>query len=207
MNTSGEVADLMVKEGIQITESAAKLTALGAKNLAAIIIALMKEDNKLQGKTNLKQLLKADKPLCILQIKEKDISKFNQEAKKYGVLFTAVTDKTNNSGLCDVIAKQDDVTKLNYIMEKLGYASPEVMHEKTEETAEKENGKPVKKLQPRTRGPQSEKRYTARGDNERESERNPSVKTKVNNIKAQQKAKAQQTKEKARTSKSTSRSR
>lgn len=207
MNTSGEVADLMVKEGIQITESAAKLTALGAKNLAAIIIALMKEDNKLQGKTNLKQLLKADKPLCILQIKEKDISKFNQEAKKYGVLFTAVTDKTNNSGLCDVIAKQDDVTKLNYIMEKLGYASPEVMHEKTEETAEKENGKLVKKLQPRTREPQSEKRYTARGDNERESERKPSVKTKVNNIKAQQKAKAQQTKEKARTSKSTSRSR
>lgn len=207
MNTSGEVADLMVKEGIQITESAAKLTALGAKNLAAIIIALMKEDNKLQGKTNLKQLLKADKPLCILQIKEKDISKFNQEAKKYGVLFTAVTDKTNNSGLCDVIAKQDDVTKLNYIMEKLGYASPEVMQEKTEETAEKENGKPVKKLQPRTREPQSEKRYTARGDNERESERKPSVKTKVNNIKAQQKAKAQQTKEKARTSKSTSRSR
>ena len=207
MNTSGEVADLMVKEGIQITESAAKLTALGAKNLAAIIIALMKEDNKLQGKTNLKQLLKADKPLCILQIKEKDISKFNQEAKKYGVLFTAVTDKTNNSGLCDVIAKQDDVTKLNYIMEKLGYASPEVMQEKTEETADKENGKPVKKSQPRTREPQSEKRYTARGDNERESERKPSVKTKVNNIKAQQKAKAQQTKEKARTSKSTSRSR
>ena len=28
MNTSGEVADLMVKEGIQITESAVKLTAL-----------------------------------------------------------------------------------------------------------------------------------------------------------------------------------
>mgnify|MGYP000580683733 CR=1 FL=1 len=204
MNTSGEVADLMIKEGIQITESAAKLTALGAKNLAAIIIALMKEDNKLQGKTNLKQLLKADKPLCILQIKEKNISKFNQEAKKYGVLFTAVTDKTNNSGLCDVIAKQDDVTKINYIMEKLGYASSEVMQEKTEETEEKENGKPVKKSQPRTREPQSEKRYTARGDNERESERKPSVKT---NIKAQQKAKAQQTKEKARTSKSTSRSR
>ena len=202
MNTSGEVADLMVKEGIQITESATKLAALGAKNLAAIIIALMKEDNKLQGKTNLKQLLKSDKPLCILQIKEKDIHKFNQEAKKYGVLFTAVTDKTNNSGLCDVIAKQDDVTKLNYIMEKLGYTSPEVTQE---ESAEKEGGKPVKKSQPRTREHQSEKRYTARGDKERESERKLSVKTKINNIKAQQKAKAHQAKEKARTSKQRSR--
>ena len=49
MNTSGEVADLMVKEGLQITEEVVKLTGLGAKNLAAIIIALLKEDNKLQG--------------------------------------------------------------------------------------------------------------------------------------------------------------
>ena len=92
MNTSGEVADLMVRESIQVTESAAKLAGLGAKNLAAIIIALINDDNKLQGKTNLKQLLKADKPLCILQIKENDLNKFNQEAKKYGVLFTAVSD-------------------------------------------------------------------------------------------------------------------
>ena len=33
MNSSGEVADLMVKEGIQITESSVKLMALGAKIL------------------------------------------------------------------------------------------------------------------------------------------------------------------------------
>ena len=58
MNTSGEVADLMVKEGLMITEEVVKLTGLGAKNLAAIVIALLKEDNKLQGKTNLKKLLK-----------------------------------------------------------------------------------------------------------------------------------------------------
>ena len=49
MNTSGEVADLMVKEGLMITEEVVKLTGLGAKNLAAIVIALLKEDNKLQG--------------------------------------------------------------------------------------------------------------------------------------------------------------
>ena len=107
MNTSGEVADLMVKEGLMITEEVVKLTGLGAKNLAAIVIALLKEDNKLQGKTNLKKLLKSDKPLCILQIKESDIGKFNTEAKKYGVLFTAVNDKSNDTGLCDIIAKQE----------------------------------------------------------------------------------------------------
>ena len=92
MNSSGEVADLMVKEGIQITESSVKLMALGAKNLAAIIIALINED-KLQGKTSLKNLLKAEKPLCIMQIKEDNLKSFKSEAKKYGVLFTAVSDK------------------------------------------------------------------------------------------------------------------
>ena len=39
MSTNGETADLMVREGIQITESALKLAGLGAKNLAALLIA------------------------------------------------------------------------------------------------------------------------------------------------------------------------
>ena len=195
MNTSGEVADMMVKEGIQITESAVKLAGLGAKNLAAIIIAMMNDKTKMQGKTNLKQLLKAEKPLCILQIKEADLKKFNAEAKKYGVLFTAVTDKTNDTGLCDVIAKQEDVTKLNYIMEKLGYTAP-VQEEKSEQTdkqdktadkdvpAEKAKAEPEKNSAPRAVKSQSEHRYTRRGDTER-TDRNtkPSVKETIMGIK------------------------
>ena len=37
MDTSGEVADLMVKESIQITEASIKLLAAGSKNLAAFL--------------------------------------------------------------------------------------------------------------------------------------------------------------------------
>ena len=125
MNTSGEVADLMVKEGLQVTEEVVKLTGLGAKNLAAIIIALLKEDNKTQGKTNMKKLLQSNKPLCILQIKESDLKQFNREANKYGVLFTPVKDENNNTGLCDIIAKQDDVPQINRILEIMGYTRPE----------------------------------------------------------------------------------
>ena len=176
MNTSGEVADLMVKEGLQITEEVVKLTGLGAKNLAAIIIALLKEDNKLQGKTNLKKLLKSDKPLCILQIKESDINKFNSEAKKYGVLFTAVKDNTNNTGLCDIIAKQDDVTKLNYIMERMGYAIPEKDPEPEPE--------PEKNVLTRARENPSENGSMKYGDTDITDNRTkPSVKKKVEEIK------------------------
>ena len=215
MNTSGEVADLMVKEGLMITEEALKLTGLGAKNLAAIIIALMKEDNKMQGETNLKKLLKADKKLCILQIEEKDIKKFNEAAKKYGVLFTVVKDKENNSGLCDIIAKQEDVTQLNYIMEKLGYAAPveeiepEPEKENTEEKAEdKTDGKPEreqakenepKKPLPRAKENQQEKESMKHGDTDRtdsRTDKKPSVKKKIEDIKEEQKKGAKKEPEK-----------
>ena len=206
MNTSGEVADLMVKEGIQITESAAKLAGLGAKNLAAIIMALLQEDNKLQGKTNLKQLLKADKPLCILQIKEQDIHKFNKEAKKYGVLFTAVADKTHQSEFCDIIAKQEDVAKLNYIMEKMGYESPSYsMSEKAEEQPEQHDKSEdsSKNSHSRANERQSEKKYTSRGENSQRRTENarPSVKGKVADIKARSKANAKKAPERRRTGK------
>lgn len=206
MNTSGEVADLMVKEGIQITESAAKLAGLGAKNLAAIIMALLQEDNKLQGKTNLKQLLKSDKPLCILQIKEQDIHKFNKEAKKYGVLFTAVADKTHQSEFCDIIAKQEDVAKLNHIMEKMGYESPSYsMSEKVEEQTEQHDKSEdsSKNSRPRANERQSEKKYTSRGENNQRRIENarPSVKGKVADIKARSKANAKKSPERRRTGK------
>ena len=198
MNTSGEVADLMVKEGLQITDEVVKLTGLGAKNLAAIIIALLKEDNKMQGKTNLKKLLKSDKPLCIMQIKESDIKRFNTEAKKYGVLFTAVHDKSNDTGLCDIIAKQDDITKLNYIMEKLGYTAPEQEVEpeperddtkKEKENEEKTKEDPSKNPVSRAEENQPEKEFSKHGDTGKTDstiEKKKSVKKKVEDIKMKQ---------------------
>ena len=201
MNTSGEVADLMVKESIQVTEATAKLVGLGAKNLAAIIIALINDDTKLQGKTNLKQLLKADKPLCILQIKEKDLKTFHTEAKKYGVLFTAVSDKTNNTGFCDIIAKQDDVTKLNYIMEKLGYTAPEIEPEPEQsEPAQKTIEENSKNQFPRAKENQQENESMRRGDTAKtDSGTKPSVRKKIEEIKAEQaqKKKAVSEKEKS----------
>ena len=50
MDVSGDVADLMVKEGIQLTEASIKLLAAGSKNLAAFLWALAKDNKKLVGK-------------------------------------------------------------------------------------------------------------------------------------------------------------
>ena len=46
MDNSGEVADLMVKESIQLTEAAVKMLAAGSKNLAAFLMALSPKQQK-----------------------------------------------------------------------------------------------------------------------------------------------------------------
>ena len=191
MNTSGEVADLMAKEAIQMTESAVKLTALGVKNLAAIVMALANDDGKTEGVAKLKQMLKTGKQLCIMQIKEADLKKFNAEAKNYGIMYRPVADKTNDNGLCDVIAFQDDIPRLNYIMEKLGYSATEHdIEPEAPEQAEDENLKNrqsrAEKTNENLHGSKSISfEDTAKTDNGTK----PSVRKKIEDIKADLKEK------------------
>ena len=205
MNTSGEVADLMAKEAIQMTESAVKLTALGVKNLAAIVMALANDDGKTEGVAKLKQMLKTGKQLCIMQIKEADLKKFNAEAKNYGIMYRPVADKTNDNGLCDVIAFQDDIPRLNYIMEKLGYSATE--HEIEPEAPEQAEAPPDKakdensknrpsRAERTNENPHGNKsilfEYTAKTGNGTK----PSVRKKIEDIKADLEEKKKPTPEK-----------
>ena len=89
MSTNGETADLMVREGIQITESALKLAGLGAKNLAALLIALANDNQKLAGKTNLKRLIpivnKVEKTGTVeIMAKAKDAKQINRIFERMG---------------------------------------------------------------------------------------------------------------------------
>ncbi len=191
MNTSGEVADLMVKEAIQISESAVKLAGLGAKNLAALLIALSQDSQKTQGKTNIQKLIKEGKQLCIMQVKQEDLQKFNKEAKQYGVLFSAIVDKTQNTGLVDIIAKHEDIGRLNYIMEKLGCPVPT-----NDEVIEDKDDLP-KKAQTRAKEKKEQKNSSAMHGNglkemldteqTAEKDKKQSVKTKIETFKNEKK--------------------
>ena len=208
MNTSGEVADLMAKEAIQMTESAVKLTALGVKNLAAIVMALANDDGKTEGVAKLKQMLKTGKQLCIMQIKEADLKKFNAEAKNYGIMYRPVADKTNDNGLCDVIAFQDDIPRLNYIMEKLGYSAteheiePEVPEQTkvTSDNTKDENSKNRPSRAERiNENPHGSKSISFEDTAKTDSGIKPSVRKKIEDIKAdlEEKKKPAPEKEKA----------
>ena len=111
----------MVREALQVTEVAIKLSALGIKNALALSLAYAKENPKVKGKTSLDRLLREGKELKIIALQSKDVGQFKELAKQYGVLFAVVKDKAQN-----VMFKAEDVAKLNRIYEQLGYAIPKV---------------------------------------------------------------------------------
>ena len=134
MNTGGDAADQMVKEGLQATEMAVRLSALGAKNLTAIALALARDNPKLRGKTNIDRLLKEGKELKVFPLKASDMHEFQQQARQYGVLFAAI--KHKDGDLAEILCKSQDTAKLNRIFERMGYKPPQakVVERKKPET-------------------------------------------------------------------------
>ena len=119
-----EAADLMVKEGIQISESALKLLANGGKNLFALLFALSRDSQKLMGKTNMNRILRAQRPVTLFPVPAEDYAAFAKNAKKLGILFSAVKDKTATSGTITIVSNSDHLAQINYLMESMGYAAP-----------------------------------------------------------------------------------
>ncbi len=145
MDVSGDVADLMVKESIQLTEASIKLLAAGSKNLAALLWALAKDNKKLVGKTGMGRLLRENKELKVFHIKESDLAEFRAFAKK-NVLFAVVKDKRRTDGMVDLVTNVDFVSQVNLFMERRGYGIPA-----KEDTAPK---KAAPRAQPDSSSPQ-----------------------------------------------------
>ena len=172
MNTSGETAELVVKEGIQITESAVKLAGLGAKNLAALLIAIAKENPKLSGKTGLKRLIQDGEELTIFSVKQEDLKGFQMESKRYGVLFYPVINKVEKTGTVEIMAKAKDAKQINRIFERMDYPAPV-----REDAAKKASARAPSENSSKERG------NGARISTEMASEKKPSVRAKMQELK------------------------
>ncbi len=121
MEVSGEAADLVMKECVQISEEAIKLLARGAKNLAALLYALAKDQKKLYGKVGMNRLLSEQRPIQVLPVRTEDFDEFKRRAKKVGLLFSAIVDKKGDALYLDVLTNIDHLSQANYILEQMGY--------------------------------------------------------------------------------------
>ena len=126
MDVSAEAADLVVREGIQATEAAAKLTGDALKNVAALLIALAKQDLKVVGETSAQRLARdTSAPAVVIRLKTEDKAKFQKLAKEFGVLYFIAQKKGNDSGILNVVSNQNYAAQLNAVMEQMGYPIPQ----------------------------------------------------------------------------------
>ncbi|MGC4019970.1 MAG: PcfB family protein [Muricomes sp.] len=134
MNTSGEAADQVVRMSLEVGQAALKISGTGAKQLAVLLYAILKEQKKTKGRVKLETLVRSGKPLTVFSVKESDLRKFVQEAKRYGVLYCAVRNpRVGRDGMVDIIVKAEDASRINRIVERFRFASvSEVAQVKTE---------------------------------------------------------------------------
>ena len=79
MNTSGEAADQVVRMSLEVGEAALKISGTGAKHLAVMLYAVLKEKKKTKGRVRLETLVKSGRPLTVFSVKENDLKQFVQE--------------------------------------------------------------------------------------------------------------------------------
>lgn len=122
MNGS-DSAEQVVHIVFQGVDLALRLTGSATKNLAQLIILAANQDGvkvKRGEVRNIVQLLRSNKPLQTYQMNIEDLKFLKKNAKKYGILYTAVKDSRSKDGLCDIILRQDDIPMFNALLNAMG---------------------------------------------------------------------------------------
>lgn len=124
---SADTADQMMKmtlEGIEVAaEIGLKAGGIAAKSLAVTLYAILTDNKKIKGKTNLDNMLKSGKELKVFAIHHSDLEKFCTEAKHYGVLYSVLKEKNNTDGIVDIMVRAEDASKISRMVDKFDLAT------------------------------------------------------------------------------------
>jgi len=126
MYNSGDAAEQIVRISLEGTEVALKLTGSAAKNIAAMIYAVLKnrDKNKTKGRQRLTAMLKSGKELKVFTVSEEHLKQFATEAKRYGVVYCALRGKEKSAdGMVDIMVRAEDASKINRIVERFKLAA------------------------------------------------------------------------------------
>ena len=120
MNNGGDAAEQIVRLSLEGFEVAAKLTGSAAKNVALLLVSVLKQEQQTKGKARLTNMIRSGKELKVFSLPQKDIQKFTEQAKRYGVLYCLLRDKNTRVGDApvDIIARAEDASKIQRIVER-----------------------------------------------------------------------------------------
>ena len=132
MSYSGDAAEQVVRLSLETGEVAVKLAGEGAKQLAILLYAILREQKKTKGKTRLTNMLRSGKELKVFAVKDTDLQLFCREAKKYGVLYCVLKDRDATDGITDIMVRAEDASKINRIFERFDLATVDMAEIRSE---------------------------------------------------------------------------
>lgn len=118
MNASGDAAEQIVRMSLQGFEVVGKMSMDGAERLVKLLMASLKDTKRTKGRASLNTMLKSQKPVKVFEIKDEDLKKFCQEARRYGVMYHVLKDKNKKDGKCDIMVRGEDAPKVNRIFQR-----------------------------------------------------------------------------------------
>ena len=124
MTTGGDAAEMLVRLYLEGFEEVVKLSGKGIKELVPLLASTLKQESKSKGKARLTQMIKSGSPLKVFTFKNKDLKKFTEQAKRYGVLYTVLRDKNSKdpNATVDVIARAEDASKIQRIADRFEFS-------------------------------------------------------------------------------------
>lgn len=144
MYNSGDAAEQVVRMSLEGAEVALKITGAAAKNLAAALYTVLKDQKKTKGKARIETMLREKRPLKVYTIKKEDCLEFARQAKGYGILYAPIPVRKEDDTI-DILVFQDDAARANRIVEKfkLTVVDTASIKEDIEKSREERGGEPA----------------------------------------------------------------
>ena len=118
MNLGSDPADQVVRYTLEGTEFVLRLSGTAAKNFAVFVAAVLRDQKKTRGKTNLTRLLREGKPLKFFSIPADRMREFAQEARRHGLLFVPMRDR-NDPDHIEIAIWAEDSAKVERIIDRM----------------------------------------------------------------------------------------
>lgn len=192
MTNGGDAAEQVVRLSLEGFEVAAKLSGAAAKNIAVLLVSVLKQEQKTKGKARLTNMIKSGKELKVFSIPNKDLKKFTEQAKRYGVLYCVLRDKNTKGDNVpiDIIARAEDASKIQRIVERfeLGKVDKAAIVTESQKAVEKrealEKDKPTKTkneiiTEEAVRKPIQKEGYSQSNPTVAKTDKKPSVKARL----------------------------
>ena len=117
MYNSGDAAEQIVRMSLEGAEVALKITGSAAKNIAAALYTVLKDQKKTKGKARIETMLRQQRPMTIYTVKKEDCPEFARQAKGYGLLYAPIPVKKDDNTI-DILVFEDDAARANRVGEK-----------------------------------------------------------------------------------------